>query len=67
MAKRGGEKEMIFKSEVLWVCILVLIAIACIIVGLLLINQVAYKHEMRKIMSKKEEYLKELKEEFKEE
>ena len=57
---------MIFRSEVLWFCILILIAITFIMVGLLLINKVAYQHEMNKIVKKKEDWAKELEEEFKE-
>lgn len=49
---------MLLTNEILWFCILILVAICLIMCGLLLINKVSEIHEMKK-------YIDELNEEFK--
>lgn len=55
--KHGG-KKVLLTNEILWFCILILVAICLIMCGLLLINKVSEIHEMKK-------YIDELNEEFK--
>ena len=53
-------------NEIIVICFWALLTIVMLIVFLYWVNVVAYKHEMNKIVKKKEDWVKELEEEFKE-
>lgn len=53
-------------NEIIVICFLALLTIVMLIGFLYWVNVVAYDHEMNKIVKKKEDWVKELEEEFKE-
>jgi uncharacterized membrane protein (DUF106 family) len=55
------EKKVLLTNEILWFCILIIVAICLIMCGLLLINKVSEMHEMHEM----KKYIDELNEEFK--